>query len=264
MAHVITRFHRPNPSLIQSFTGLGVATVYEAAGRIGSVDPGIKPLAPGVRILGPAFTVICHPQDNLMLHKALQLAQPGDVLVASTGGHFHAGYWGGLMATSAMAKGIAGLAIDGCVTGQCRNRSNGLSRFQPGDLHSRYNQGRSREDQPPVVIRRSARSSRRPGPGRRRWYGGDSTGRNRDRCLKPANRRVEAEKVKSEKLRQGISSVELNKLDPVFAVPGSGTGVNVKVASSKVDGNSGSGAGRSWRLSRKRAHWWREAWYGPT
>ena len=88
MAHVITRFHRPNPSLIQSFTGLGVATVYEAAGRIGSVDPGIKPLAPGVRILGPAFTVVCHPQDNLMLHKALQLAQPGDVLVASTGGHF--------------------------------------------------------------------------------------------------------------------------------------------------------------------------------
>jgi len=115
MAHVITRFHRPNPSLIQSFTGLGAATVYEAAGRIGSVDPGIKPLAPGIRILGPAFTVVCHPQDNLMLHKALQLAQPGDVLVASAGGHFHAGYWGGLMTTGAMAKGVAGLAIDGCV-----------------------------------------------------------------------------------------------------------------------------------------------------
>ncbi len=115
MAHVLTSITRPERQLIEAFQGLGAATVYEAAGRVGSVHPGIKPLAKGVRLLGPAVTVRCHPRDNLMLHKALQIAQAGDVLVASTDGYPEAGYWGGLMATSAMARKLGGLAIDGCV-----------------------------------------------------------------------------------------------------------------------------------------------------
>ena len=95
MAHIITGIARPDRKLIEAFRGLGAATVYEAAGRVGSVAPAIKPLAKGVHILGPAVTVLCHPRDNLMLHKALQIAQPGDVLVASTGGYPDAGYWDG-------------------------------------------------------------------------------------------------------------------------------------------------------------------------
>ena len=115
MEHVFSRISRPDPKLVEAFRDLGAATVYEASGRRGSVDPRIKPLARGIRVLGPALTVECHPKDNLMLHKALQIAQKGDVLVASTQGYPDAGYWGGLMATSAMARQLVGLVIDGCV-----------------------------------------------------------------------------------------------------------------------------------------------------
>ena len=215
MAHVITRFQRPNPSLIQSFTGLGVATVYEAAGRIGSVDPGIKPLATGVRILGPAFTVMCHPQDNLMLHKALQLAQPGDVLVASTGGHFHAGYWGGLMATSAMAKGLAGLAIDGCVRDSAEMVQMGFPVFSRGTCIRGTTKGVLGKINHPLLF---GEVLVHPGD----LVLGDDDGMvvipqaEIPQVLEASNRRVEAEKVKAGKLRHGTSSVELNKLDPVF------------------------------------------------
>jgi 4-hydroxy-4-methyl-2-oxoglutarate aldolase len=215
MAHVITRFQRPNPSLIQSFTGLGVATVYEAAGRIGSVDPGVKPLAPGVRILGPAFTVICHPQDNLMLHKALQLAQPGDVLVASTGGHFHAGYWGGLMATSAMAKGLAGLAIDGCVRDSAEMVQMGFPVFSRGTCIRGTTKGVLGKINHPLLF---GEVLVHPGD----LVLGDDDGMvvipqaEIPQVLEASNRRVEAEKVKAGKLREGTSIVELNKLDPVF------------------------------------------------
>ena len=95
MAHVITGISRPDRKLIEAYRGLGAATVYEAAGRVGSVHPAIKPLARGVRLLGPAVTVRCHPRDNLMLHKALQIAQEGDILVAATEGYPDAGYWEG-------------------------------------------------------------------------------------------------------------------------------------------------------------------------
>jgi len=115
MIHVATTIERPRKELIDKFRGLSTATVHEASGRKGAVDCDIKPITKGVRICGPAFTVQCHPGDNLMLHKALEKAQPRDVVVASVGGHYEAGYWGALMATSALARSFGGLAIDGCV-----------------------------------------------------------------------------------------------------------------------------------------------------
>ncbi len=115
MVHVITKIERPPKSLMDQFREIGTATVHEASGKKGAVDYAIKPIAKGVRICGPAFTVQCHPLDNLMLHKALERAQPGDILVTTVGGHYEGGYLGGLMATSAMARKIGGLAIDGCI-----------------------------------------------------------------------------------------------------------------------------------------------------
>jgi len=132
MAHIITQFQRPPAQLVESFADFGAATVYEAAGRIGSVDPAIKPLGPGVRILGPALTVQCFPRDNLMLHKALQVAQPGDVIVATTDGYPNAGYFGDLMATSAMALKVGGLAIDGCARDSAEILEMGFPIFSRG------------------------------------------------------------------------------------------------------------------------------------
>ncbi|WP_319416890.1 4-carboxy-4-hydroxy-2-oxoadipate aldolase/oxaloacetate decarboxylase [Marispirochaeta aestuarii] len=115
MVHVYRKIDRPTKELLESFRGVGSATVHEAAGRIGAVRSCIKPLAPGMKILGPAITVKCFPMDNLMLHKAIEVAEPGDVIVADTGGHTEGGYWGDLMASSALARKIGGLVIDGGV-----------------------------------------------------------------------------------------------------------------------------------------------------
>ncbi len=215
MVHVFTQVPRPDRKLVEAFANLGAATVYEAAGRKGSVDPGIKPLARGIRLLGPALTVQCHPKDNLMLHKALQLAQKGDVLVASTYSYPEAGYWGGLMAGSAIARQLGGLAIDGCVRdsaeivelgfpvfcrGTCmRGTAKGtLGRVnhpilfgdvvvEPGDLVLGDDDGL-------VIVARSEIAT----------------------VLKAAQERVAQEEKKAAALAQGISSVELNNLDKVF------------------------------------------------
>ena len=69
MIHVITHIERTPKELIEQFRGIGTATVHEASGRKGAIDCAINPIARGVRLCGPAFTVQCHPGDNLMLHK---------------------------------------------------------------------------------------------------------------------------------------------------------------------------------------------------
>jgi 4-hydroxy-4-methyl-2-oxoglutarate aldolase len=101
--------------LIENLTKFDTATLFEAAGQRGMVDPAIRPAWPGARLAGPVFTVQCPPGDNLMLHHAVTLAQPGDVLVASTGNYGLAGAWGEILTVAARARGIAGLVIDGAV-----------------------------------------------------------------------------------------------------------------------------------------------------
>ena len=94
---------------------LGAATLHEAAGRIGALPSGIQPLSPELSVAGPAFPVVVPPGDNLWLHHAIAQASPGDVLVVSTGGAREFGYFGEVMAVAALARGIAGLVIDGGV-----------------------------------------------------------------------------------------------------------------------------------------------------
>ena len=68
-----------------------------------------------MRCTGPALTVHSPPGDNLWLHRALDIARPGDVMVVHCSGAYEHGYWGEIMATMAVARGLAGLVIDGCV-----------------------------------------------------------------------------------------------------------------------------------------------------
>jgi 4-hydroxy-4-methyl-2-oxoglutarate aldolase len=91
------------------------ATLHEALGKIGNLPSSIKPIAPGMKICGPAYTVQTMPRDNKILHRAYAHAQPGDVLVAHCSNYYEAGYWGDLMSLGAITKGIAGLVIDACV-----------------------------------------------------------------------------------------------------------------------------------------------------
>ena len=108
-------FPRVDKDLCDAAVRFGTATLHEAAGKIGALPSGIKPMAKGFRICGPAFTVHGPGADNLWLHRAMAVAKPGDVLVAYVSGVFEAGYWGEIMSTGAKAAGLGGLVLDGCV-----------------------------------------------------------------------------------------------------------------------------------------------------
>ncbi len=219
MIHVINKIERPAKELLDRFRTIGSATVHEASGRKGAADAAIKPITRGLRLCGPAFTVECHPGDNLMLHKALERAQPGDVLVASVGAHYEGGYWGGLMATSAQARQIGGLAIDGCIRDSeeivamgfpifCRGFSiRGTAKAVLGLINH------------PIVF---GGVLVHPGD----LILGDDDGIvvvDRKDCaavLEKSIERKHSEEKKAEQLKAGISSVELNKLEKVFITLG--------------------------------------------
>lgn len=100
--------------ILTELRDLGVATCFEAGGALGAMDPGIHAMWPGARACGPAFTVRCHPGDNLPIHRSLEFVSAGDVLVVQVSGML-GGYWGGILTTAAQIKGVAGLVIDGGV-----------------------------------------------------------------------------------------------------------------------------------------------------
>lgn len=106
---------RVAPELVELARKLPAATLHEAGGRIGVMPSAIKPVHPSMRVCGSAVTVSSPGGDNLWLHRALYVAQPGDVLVVHVGGAYDFGYWGEIMSCAAHARGLAGLVIDGCV-----------------------------------------------------------------------------------------------------------------------------------------------------
>lgn len=91
------------------------ALLHEAMGKRGALNHDVKPAWPGAKIIGRALTVRTSPGDNLMLHKAVSMARPGDVLVASVDGFLEAGIWGEIITVAAQVRGIRGLVTDGAV-----------------------------------------------------------------------------------------------------------------------------------------------------
>jgi 4-hydroxy-4-methyl-2-oxoglutarate aldolase len=108
-------FERVDAALVDAARSLPAATLHEAGGKIGALPSAIKPVAPSFRVCGPAFTVHSPPGDNLWLHRALDVAKAGDVLVVHTSAAHEYGYWGEIMTTMAKVRGLGGLVIDGCV-----------------------------------------------------------------------------------------------------------------------------------------------------
>jgi len=98
-----------------AFAALGVATVHEAAGRIGIVDLDLTQVVPGSRVAGPARTARCTPGDNTMVHAVIAHASPGDVLVLTSAEPEPVALVGELLATQAQVRGVAGMLIDGAV-----------------------------------------------------------------------------------------------------------------------------------------------------
>lgn len=98
-----------------AIAGLGVATVHEAAGRVGIVDVPLIRVVPGSRVAGPARTALCEPGDNTMVHAAVAHARPGDVLVLTSSEPAPVALVGELLATQAQRQGVAGVLVDGAI-----------------------------------------------------------------------------------------------------------------------------------------------------
>ncbi len=108
-------WRRPDAATLAAFGKASSAQVADCMSRLGAMDTGIKPVWPSPRIVGAALTVWCHAGDNLMLHKALSLAIPGDILVMNTQGNTSSSGFGELIATSAAKIGVSAVIVDGTV-----------------------------------------------------------------------------------------------------------------------------------------------------
>ena len=115
MAIAVRNIQRPENKVTGAFADFGVATIHEAQGRKGLMAPYMRPIWPGAHIAGPAVTVSLPPCDNWMIHVAIELCQPGDIVVVAPTSFSDAGYFGDLLATSLKARGVAGVVLDaGC------------------------------------------------------------------------------------------------------------------------------------------------------
>ena len=106
---------RADKAAVDRLSKFGVATIHEAMGRVGLMQPHMRPIYAGAHLCGTAVTVLLHPGDNWMMHVAAEQLQSGDVVVAALSSDNSDGFFGDLLATSFRARGAVGLVIDGGV-----------------------------------------------------------------------------------------------------------------------------------------------------
>ena len=103
---------RADRSAVDHLAHFGVATIHEAMGRVGLLQPYLRPIYPTAQLCGTAVTVLLHPGDNWMMHVVAEQIRPGDVVVAALTAECSDGFFGDLLATSFRARGAVGLIID--------------------------------------------------------------------------------------------------------------------------------------------------------
>lgn len=132
---VLKRRRKVDADTVAKFRGLPVANVSDVMSRMSAGGPRLRPLHAGGPMAGPALTVKTRPGDNLMIHKALTVAERGDVIVVDAGGDLTAAMVGELMLSHAMAIGVAGVVINGAVRDYGWIKSNSFPVFAAGITH---------------------------------------------------------------------------------------------------------------------------------
>ena len=132
---ILPRRHCVLPNIVEQFRGLPVANVSDSMGRLSAAGARLRPMHKGGAMAGPALTIKAPPGDNLMLHKAIQLAQPGDVVVMDAGGDLTNALMGELMLMQFVAKGIAGVVINGAIRDAAFLRDHPMPVFAAGVTH---------------------------------------------------------------------------------------------------------------------------------
>jgi 4-hydroxy-4-methyl-2-oxoglutarate aldolase len=108
----VREIRRADADVIDGLHQAGTATVHEAQGRTGSLGPKMRAIVPGAHVAGSAVTALCAPGDNWMLHVAIELMQPGDILVVATTSECRDGFFGDILAEYVRRMGGAGVVLD--------------------------------------------------------------------------------------------------------------------------------------------------------
>ena len=140
-------FERVSPDIVQRAGTFAASILADVAGRRGTMDGRIAPVAPSMRMAGPAFTIEVRPGDNLMIHAAMTMAKPGDILVIDGKGDRTCALMGAIMISACKKMGFGGVVIDAAVrdTEELRElgfavyavgaNPNGPTKFVPGRIN---------------------------------------------------------------------------------------------------------------------------------
>lgn len=132
---VLARERAVSVELVRQFQGLPVANVSDSMARMSAAGARLRPMHAGAPLAGPALTVRTTPGDNLMLHKAIALAVPGDVIVVDGGGVLTNALMGEMMLMQAERRGVAGVVVNGAIRDAGYIRAQNLPVYAAGVTH---------------------------------------------------------------------------------------------------------------------------------
>jgi len=132
---ILPRARKVDAATVEKFKALPVANVSDSMSRMAAAGPGLRPCHGGGMLAGPALTVKTRPGDNLMVHKALKMIEPGDIIVVDGGGDLTNALVGELMISYAMKSGAAGIVIHGAVRDSAWIKAHEFPVFAAGVTH---------------------------------------------------------------------------------------------------------------------------------